>query len=222
MSTFSETNWHSAFLKAAKNLKLNISDVEVVDSIDASIFDISRIVTYRLTNVEIENSRNGADMYLARPLVERMILAGVSLSGEKLVVSKPVVRTLGSSDTVFNIGVRYAFVFDNGEVATVEESEPLETEEERIKREEDEELERMQREEDARLLKEKEDKIALEEKERIKQQSEAKALEEQRLKDEEIRLKAEQENAAKQEQARKEASQQNANTDEDQFDVEKV
>ena len=225
MSTFRDTNWQSAFFKAAQNLKMNISGVEVVDSIDASIFDISRIVTYRLTNAEIESSRNGAEMYLARPLLERMILAGVTLNGEKLVVSKPAVRTLGSSDTVFNVGVRYAFVFDDGVVNTVEETVPVETEEERIKREEDEELERMQREEDARLLKEKEDKLASDEEERIKRESEAKAAEEQRLKDEETRLKTEQENAAAQEAARKqqlEASQQTGNSDEDQFPEEKV
>ena len=209
MTTFRDQNWQQVFLKAAQGLKMNISGVEIVDNVDQTFLDQSRIVTYALTNTETAASYAGADVYLARPLLERMILQNkLSLTGEKLVITKPQVRTAGSSDTVFNVAVRYAFLFKNDNVQTT----VAETEEERIRREEDEELERLQREED------EEKRLKAEKEAREKEESDKRAADEQRLKDEETRQKAERENAAKQ----KAANSNTGNSDEDQFPEEKL
>lgn len=226
MSTFREQNWQAVFSQAAQSLKMNIGGVEVVDNVDQDFIDQSRVVTYALTNAETHASYLGADSYLARPLLERMILQhNISLSGEKLVITRPHIRSQGSSDTVFNVALRYAFIFKGDTVETVE------TEEQRKQREEDEELAELQRQEDLekaekaeKAEKEKRAKAEKEAADKIESDKKAKAAEEQRLKDEETRLKTEQENAAAQEAERvkQQKALQNGNSDEDQFPEEKV
>lgn len=180
MKSFNNQDWRLVFQKAAKEMQMAFADVQVIDVVDQRYIDQSHVVSHAISNYETEHSVLGADFYLGQPLLRRMKGFGF---GKTLVITKPVIRASGISDTLFNVSMRYAFV-DTFNVAPVAY---VESEADRIKREEDAELQRMQDEED-RLAFEKSEKerIAKEQAER-----DEKAAEEQRIKDAEAAAEAE-------------------------------
>ena len=182
MNTFSKQDWQAVFLKAAQEMQLKVSGVTLISTVDQDFIDCSGVVSHVISNSETEHSVLGADFYLARPLLNKMLPADTQ--GKQLVITQPSIRESVISDTVFNVSMRYAFIKGSFNLVV----EPVgESEADRIKREEDEELEQMQREEDARAFE-------ASEKERIANEQrilDEQAAEAQRVKDEEAAVEAE-------------------------------
>jgi len=192
MSNFHDQDWQVVFTKAAFDLKLG-ADVELVENVDKEFFELSRVSTFLLTNLEVAKTHLGADAYFARPMLERIIKQhGVAQPGQVLKFTRPQILTASSSDTVLNIALRYAFVVQ--EKAEEIEAEVEETEAERIAREEEEEFQRLLEEEERekeaeaerqRELQEKAEKEAAEkaEQDRLENEQKEREAEAQRLRD---------------------------------------
>lgn len=201
MSSFLNQDWQAVFTKAVAALKINVAGVEYVEHVDADLFPRTRVATHLLHNLEVSKSYLGADVYYARPLLERIIRdSAPELSGETLVITSPQILPAGSSDNVLNVALRYAFIFRD----TPTEPEGVtvvETDEERQQREDDEELERMMEAERLELeRKEQEEKEALEkaekeaiekaEQDRLQKEQEERDAEAARLREAEAAQKA--------------------------------
>lgn len=177
MNTFAKQDWQVAFQKAAKAMNLNIAGVTLISDVNQDFIDCSGVVSHAISNYETEHSVLGADFYLARPLLDKMLPADII--GKQLVITAPSIRESVISDTVFNVSLRFAFVASGSYTLNVPVVQTGETEAERIKREEDEELENMQREED-RAAFEASEKERIAEEQRVRDEL---AAEEQRIKD---------------------------------------
>lgn len=177
MRPFPKQDWQAVFTKAVNEMNLGLVGVIVLEDVDNDFIYNSSCVTHVISNSETEHSVLGADYYLARPLIHKMLPANTK--GKTLVITHPSIRVNPAIDTIFNVVLRFAFITSVAVPVVIE----VESEEDRIAREEEEELAELQRLEDLetaekeRLKKEQEEEEAEKEKARL-------AVEEQLLKDE--------------------------------------